>query len=123
MSPTSILRLAARQSLRPQPLRASKPVPNRIRPFSQSTVRAYPRKDSQDRDSINTEATEYSKSGTDDGAAAQEEAAFDPKTTDPQEEKKIAGKGNEVRYPLICPCSWLALESKADFKIELWKPA
>ncbi|KAH6700622.1 hypothetical protein BKA61DRAFT_620868 [Leptodontidium sp. MPI-SDFR-AT-0119] len=95
MSPTSILRLAARQSLRPQPLRASKPVPNRIRPFSQSTVRAYPRKDSQDRDSINTEATEYSKSGTDDGAAAQEEAAFDPKTTDPQEEKKIAGKGNE----------------------------
>lgn len=68
----------------------------RIQPFSQSTIRAYPRKDSQDKDSIDTEATEYSKSGTDDGAAKQREAAFDPSTTDPQKEKDIAGKGNEV---------------------------
>ncbi|PVH84183.1 hypothetical protein DL98DRAFT_512589 [Cadophora sp. DSE1049] len=95
MSPTSILRLTARQTLRPQVFRASRPIPVRIQPFSQSTIRAYPRKDSQDKDSINTEATEYTKSGTDDGAAAQEEAAFDPKTTDPQKEKNIAGEGNE----------------------------
>jgi hypothetical protein len=56
----------------------------------------YPRKGSEDKDSINAEATEYSKSGTDDAAAKQEEAAFDPSTTDPQKEKDIAGKGNEV---------------------------
>merc|ERR1711939_461333 len=67
MSPTSILRLTVRQTLRPQMLRASRPVAIRIQPFSQSTTRAYPRKDSQDKDSIDTEATEYSKSGTDDG--------------------------------------------------------
>lgn len=36
---------------------------------------------------------QYSKSGTDDGAAAQGEAAFDPKTTSPEKEKDIAGKG------------------------------
>lgn len=96
MSPTSILRLTARQRIRPQRLYASKPTIPSTRPFSQSAIRTYPRKDSQDKDSIDTEATEYSKSGTDDGAAAQEEAAFDPSTTDPQEEKNIAGKGNEV---------------------------
>ncbi|KAL2069664.1 hypothetical protein VTL71DRAFT_14343, partial [Oculimacula yallundae] len=49
----------------------------------------------QDKDSIDTEATEYTKSGTDDGAAKQEEAAFDPSTTDPEQERKIAGKGTE----------------------------
>merc|ERR1711900_76662 len=95
MSPTSILRLTVRQTLRPQMLRASRPVAIRIQPFSQSTTRAYPRKDSQDKDSIDTEATESSTRGTDDGAARQEEAAFDPSTTDPQKEKDIAGKGNE----------------------------
>jgi hypothetical protein len=36
----------------------------------------YPRKGYEDKDSINAEATEYSKSGTDDAAAKQEEAAF-----------------------------------------------
>ena len=61
--------------------------------FSQSAQAAYPRKDSQDKDSINTEATEYSKSATDDEGARQEDAAFDPNVTDPQEQKDIAGKG------------------------------
>lgn len=59
----------------------------------------YPRKDSQDKDSINTEATEYSKSGTDDASAKQEEAAFDPSTTDPKEEKKVAGEGQVSFFP------------------------
>jgi hypothetical protein len=66
------------------------------RPFSRTPALPYPRKDSQDKDSIDTEATEYSKSGTDDGAARQDKAAFDPSTTDPQKEKDIAGGGNEV---------------------------
>jgi hypothetical protein len=97
MSPTSILRLAARQCAHPQRLHAPKRLiaaPARL--LSHSAIRAYPRKDSQDKDSINTEATEYSKSGSDDAAARQEKAAFDPSTTDPQEEKEIAGAGNEV---------------------------
>lgn len=64
--------------------------------FSQSSRLNYPRKDSQDKDSINREPTEYSKSGTDDGAAGQEEAAFDPSITDPGEEKEKAGEGKPV---------------------------
>jgi hypothetical protein len=55
-----------------------------------------PRKGSQDKDSINTDATEYSKSGTDDDAAKNEQAAFDPSQTAPGEEKEKAGEGNEV---------------------------
>ncbi|KAL6714351.1 hypothetical protein ACLMJK_007774 [Lecanora helva] len=65
------------------------------RQFSQSANVAYPRKDSQDKDSINTEATEYSKSATDDEGARQQDAAFDPNITDPQHQKEVAGKGTE----------------------------
>ena len=68
-------------------------VPQTHRQFSQSTRLAYPRKDSQDKDSINTEATEYSKSATDDEGARQQDAAFNPDITDPQQQKDVAGKG------------------------------
>ena len=63
------------------------------RQFSQTVSFALPRKDSQDKDSINTEATEYSKSATDDEGARQEDAAFNPDITDPQEQKDKAGEG------------------------------
>ena len=63
------------------------------RPFSQTHSSALPRKDSQDKDSINTEATEYSKSATDDEGARQEDAAFNPDITDPQQQKDKAGEG------------------------------
>ncbi|EXJ72631.1 uncharacterized protein A1O5_03777 [Cladophialophora psammophila CBS 110553] len=57
----------------------------------------HPQRDAQlDREKMNPEATEYSKSGTDDTSAANEEAAFDPNITDPQEAKKKAGEGNQV---------------------------
>lgn len=49
-----------------------------------------------DRHKIDTGANEYAKSGTDDTAAQNESAAFNPNITDPQEAKKEAGKGNEV---------------------------
>ena len=52
-----------------------------------------PRKDSQHKDSINTEATEYSKSATDDEGARQEQAAFSPDITDPQQQMDKAGEG------------------------------
>lgn len=66
------------------------------RHFQTSSSTRLPRKDSQDRNSINTEATEYSKSGTDDAAAKQDDAAYDPNVTDPEKEKDVAGAGNEV---------------------------
>lgn len=41
---------------------------------------------------MNTDSDEYTKSGTDDLSAKQEEAAFDPKATKPETERKIAGE-------------------------------
>ena len=75
----------------------SKPVTRPLQCFSTKSLRLYPRKDSQDKDSINTEATEYSKSGTDDEAARREDAAFDPEITDPSQEMGKAGEGHQVR--------------------------
>ncbi|KAI4106236.1 MAG: hypothetical protein LQ345_007194 [Seirophora villosa] len=62
------------------------------RSLSQSTCFKYPRKDSQHKDSINPEATEYSKSGTDDASARHADTAFDPHTTRPAEQKDKVGK-------------------------------
>jgi len=55
-----------------------------------------PQKDAQkDREKINTDANEYAKSGTDDTAAKNEEAAFDPNITSPEGAKDKAGEGNK----------------------------
>lgn len=75
-------------------------VPVRSRQFSQSTAHSYPRKDSQDRNSINRESTEYSRSGTDDQAAATDDAAFNPDLTDPDSQKKKSGAEEDVSVPL-----------------------
>ncbi|KIW45135.1 uncharacterized protein PV06_03547 [Exophiala oligosperma] len=57
----------------------------------------HPQRDAQlDREKMNPEANEYAKSSTDDTTAANEEAAFDPNITDPEEARKKAGEGNQV---------------------------
>ena len=45
---------------------------------------------------MNTEATEYSKSGTDDASARQDEAAFNPNLTSPESQHEKAGEGKGV---------------------------
>ncbi|TQS36204.1 hypothetical protein Golomagni_03351 [Golovinomyces magnicellulatus] len=55
--------------------------------------RVFPRKDFQDRNSMDPTPTEYSKSGTDTSSAEQEKASFDPKVTQPEQAREIAGKG------------------------------
>lgn len=45
---------------------------------------------------MSPETNEYAKSSTDDSTAANEEAAFDPNITDPEEARKKAGEGNQV---------------------------
>ena len=67
------------------------------RSLSQSLRAKKPWKDSQDKHSINTETTEYSKSGTD-NSATHDNVAFDPKKTSPEGEKDTAGKGDDVSY-------------------------
>jgi hypothetical protein len=94
MSLTSLLRLATRRSAAQHYVGPNSTTAKR--PLSGSKIQRYARVGSQDKDSIDTEATEYTKSGTDDGAARQENAAFDPSKTSPEEERNVAGEGNEV---------------------------
>ena len=72
------------------------------RPFSLSPLNQA-RKDTQDKDSLKPEPNEYSKSGSDDAAAATEKAAFDPSSTRPEEEQNIAGResGGDVSCLVI----------------------
>jgi hypothetical protein len=55
----------------------------------------WPKKESQDRDSINTESTEYTKSSTDE-SVAHTEVAFDPTKRSPEDEKSQADKEKKV---------------------------
>ncbi|KAI9673048.1 MAG: hypothetical protein M1817_003212 [Caeruleum heppii] len=87
----TLIRRPARLPLSPRPLSVSP-----LRPFSTTVPARLPRKDSQDKDSINTEATEYSKSGTDDQAAHEDQAAFDPNQTAPETEKQTADQESGV---------------------------
>jgi len=65
-------------------------------PFHNAARLAYPRKGSEDKDSINRESMEYTKTGSDDQVAAMGDAAFNPDKTSPEEEMKTAGEGNGV---------------------------
>jgi hypothetical protein len=59
----------------------------------------------QDRQKINTDANEYAKSGTDDTAAKNEDAAFDPNITTPEGARKKAGEGNEENPLDVSPAN------------------
>ena len=97
--------------------------------FSQDSRSSYPRKDSQDKDSINTEATEYSKSGSDDEGARQQDSAFDPGITDPQEEMDKAGEGTgegtvskHVLLSLVCSINIMQATS-LEYTVMLYHPS
>ncbi|KAM3082535.1 hypothetical protein ACMFMF_002193 [Clarireedia jacksonii] len=78
---------------RPRPnLLTPKPL-HQQRTLTSTSSLLFPRKGSQDKDSIDRSSSEYSRSGTDDAAASEAQAAFDPNTTSPQAAKDIAGKG------------------------------
>lgn len=63
-----------------------------VRPrFLSTTPARFAQKDAQDKDSLKPRSTEYSKSGSDDGAA-HSDAAFDPKQTSPEEAEATAEK-------------------------------
>lgn len=63
-----------------------------------STSHPNPQREAQkDREKIDRQSNEYSKSGTEEATAAQDKAAFDPNSSnDPDEARKEAGKGNDV---------------------------
>ena len=62
-------------------------------PLSAPTKADQGKQDLHDRNAINTESREYSKSGGDASSAAQEEAAFTPGLNDPEAQKDKAGEG------------------------------
>lgn len=84
----------------PHRLRTTVPPGTRIaavRSYYKSSIHKYPTKDAQDRESLNPQSTEYSKSGSDD-IAATSNTAFDPHKTAPETQKKSAGReSGEVR--------------------------
>jgi hypothetical protein len=86
------MQLFRRSLARPSTTRfLTSPTTTTLRPFS-STLPAYARKDTQDKDSLKPLPNEYSKSGSDDAAAATEKAAFDPSSTRPEEEQATADR-------------------------------
>lgn len=80
-----------RRSLR-TPLRSA--LPTTTRPYHASTTRLQKDKKSNllDKDSINTDATEYSKSAGDGTSAATEDAAFSTDKTRPEEQHDAASR-------------------------------
>ncbi|KAF2472511.1 uncharacterized protein BDR25DRAFT_161451, partial [Lindgomyces ingoldianus] len=73
--------------------------------LSSSPPHLYARKDTQDKDSLNPTSTEYSKSGSDDAAAASEDAAFNPNKTSPEHEKSTAGKEGDGNPLEVSPAN------------------
>lgn len=105
--PSRLTLVSLSRAFAPRPLSAPRSLrksPHLAR-FSQSTRVNQPRKNSQDKDSIDTEANEYTKSGTDDGAARQEDAAFDPNLTKPDEEHSKAGEGTDQNPLDVSPAN------------------
>jgi len=107
MPPSHLLRLSRNLHVVRRPLRSSLRTQSHLRPLSTAPVRLagsqdperhpHPQRDAQeDREKMDPEANEYAKSGTDDSTAANQEAAFDTDTPDPQDAKDKAGEGNEV---------------------------
>jgi hypothetical protein len=58
-----------------------------------------------DREKMNTDAIEYAKSGTDDTAAENKEAVFDPNITTPEGAKQKAGEGNSENPLEVSPAN------------------
>jgi hypothetical protein len=95
----SIMRpIRAFRPLRPCNLSPSPLGRNRLQPFSTVNSQSAPerQKDAQlDRQKMNVDSNEGSKSGTDSSSAHQDEAAYNPNITQPQEAKEKAGEGNK----------------------------
>ncbi|KAI9764197.1 MAG: hypothetical protein M1835_007612 [Candelina submexicana] len=95
-----------------------------VRSLHRTTAVSWPRKDSQHKDSINTEATEYSKSGTDDQAAREQDAAFDPQKTSPETEKETAGENSRVKQePRRANYHFIPSTKSSGLRILLTAPA
>lgn len=83
--------------------RLRQPAPCNLGPSRSGLIRGFhaqptvwARVSSQDKDSINREPTEYTRSGTDEEVAEQDRAAFDPSVTSPGKEHEESAAGTGV---------------------------
>lgn len=88
--------------LRPRPFATSLAFNDRS---SEGGDRNPQRNAQQNRNKMNTDANEYAKSGTDDTAAKNEEAAFNPNITSPEMARQKAGEGNEENPLDVSPAN------------------
>lgn len=86
-----VLATTSRQTQRLSPITRTTNVAA-VRPFSQH-LQKQAAKDTQDKDSLKPESNEYSKSGSD-AQAAQDDAAFDPSKTRPEEQENSSEAEN-----------------------------
>ncbi|RFU77185.1 hypothetical protein TARUN_5057 [Trichoderma arundinaceum] len=66
------------------------------RPYHASTALRLPYKNSQDRESLKPASNDGTRSARDEDVTAQEDAAFNPRKTDPETQREAAGRGNET---------------------------
>lgn len=94
----SLLRVFLARPVRSTRLAASDPVRFASAQAQSGTNHPNTQREAQeDREKIDTQSNEYSKSGTDVTSADQEKTAFDPNSpNDPDEARKEAGKGNQI---------------------------
>ncbi|KAM0252855.1 hypothetical protein ACHAQJ_007484 [Trichoderma viride] len=64
--------------------------------YHTSTALRLPYKNSQDRESLKPGTNEGTRSGRDEDVSEQDDAAFNPRKTDPETERKAAGQGNKT---------------------------
>lgn len=93
MPPSNLLCKATR-SARPQAFRTAPTSHPRL--LSKTAFLRIPQKGAEDRNSINTESSEHTKSSTDFEAAQQDQAAYDPSKTSPESQMESAKSDKEV---------------------------
>ena len=94
MSPSYLLRLASRRSIRPQTFWAVHTI-SQTRPLSQSALRFWPQRTTKTEIQSTTNPVN-TLNPPDSDAAAQDQVAYDPKKTSPEAEMESADKGKEV---------------------------
>jgi len=98
MAGLNILRLLSRVSAHQSPAYRAEIVS--IRHLHQGPISLSSKKGTHDKDEINPESNEYSKSGSDHEAAQMDDPSFNPKRTSPEKQKSKAGDVSEGANPL-----------------------
>ena len=95
----------SRQLARRLPRYNTRLQPQALRQFQTSTYRSATKENLQDKDSLDPQSSEYSKTGSDQDSATVEDAAFSTDKPRPEQQRKQAGNesGSNVTNPVSHP--------------------